>query len=343
MSLVLSFTAIATSCTLKESINEPGNEPKLPSGEFIRLSLCGGDGSKALPSESTRAAWDDPNGKGNLSFKWETVDISSPETNKLALIVSDGTNAISSHESELGTDNTGIKHTGLAVTPNKTDAHYADFETVRYYSTDDLNNAKYFYAVAGAVEITADAQVDILATNSAMAFDGFKLKENANGWVKGRFINRNMADAMNAIGVTPVYSVVKTYKPASKEDFYNTYLKAAYDSANETQKAKFDEQWTLFGTQSAIGNDSAYKAMYSKTFRLADGEETMEVIVPGNTSSNQSRNIIVVVRSADIPITSAPTSSAFEINASGDTSVPRSKISNPAPLSMTATRFLPIS
>lgn len=156
MSLVLSFTAIATSCTIKESINEPVNEPELPSGEYVRLSLSGGDGTKAMPD--TRATWEDPNGKGSLSFKWETVDISSEETKKLALIVSNGTEAITSHENEDGTGNTELKHTGLAVTPSESDAHYADFETVRYYSTDDLNNAKYFFAVAGAAEVTADPQ-----------------------------------------------------------------------------------------------------------------------------------------------------------------------------------------
>lgn len=156
MSLVLSFTAIATSCTLKESINEPVNEPELPSGEYVRLSLSGGDGTKAMPD--TRATWEDPNGKGSLSFKWETVDISSEETKKLALIVSNGTEAITSHENEDGTGNTELKHTGLAVTPSESDAHYADFETVRYYSTDDLNNAKHFFAVAGAAEVTADPQ-----------------------------------------------------------------------------------------------------------------------------------------------------------------------------------------
>ena len=139
MSLVLSFTAIATSCTIKESINEPVNEPELPSGEYVRLSLSGGDGTKAMPD--TRATWEDPNGKGSLSFKWETVDISSEETKKLALIVSNGTEAITSHENEDGTGNTELKHTGLAVTPSESDAHYADFETVRYYSTDDLNNS----------------------------------------------------------------------------------------------------------------------------------------------------------------------------------------------------------
>ena len=156
VSLVLSFTAIASSCTIKESINEPVNEPELPSGEYVRLSLSGGDGTKAMPD--TRATWEDPNGKGSLSFKWETVDISSEETKKLALIVSNGTEAITSHENEDGTGDTERKHTGLAVTPSESDAHYADFETVRYYSTDDLNNAKYFFAVAGAAEVTADPQ-----------------------------------------------------------------------------------------------------------------------------------------------------------------------------------------
>ena len=156
ISLVLSFTAIATSCTIKESINEPVNEPELPSGEYVRLSLSGGDGTKAMPD--TRATWEDPNGKGSLSFKWETVDISSEETKKLALIVSNGTEAITSHENEDGTGDTEFKHTGLAVTPSESDAHYADFETVRYYSTDDLNNAKHFFAVAGAAEVTSDSQ-----------------------------------------------------------------------------------------------------------------------------------------------------------------------------------------
>ena len=159
MSLVLSLTAIAaSSCTVNEQIEETINNPELNAGEFVRLCLTGSDGSKAMPSEATRAAWDDPNGKGSLSFKWEAVDIDSPETSKLALIVSDGSDAIYSYEDELGTNSSETKHTGLAVTPNEADAHYADFETVRYYSSDDLNTAKYLYAVAGAVEVTADAQ-----------------------------------------------------------------------------------------------------------------------------------------------------------------------------------------
>ena len=159
VSLVLSLTAIAAaSCTVNEPIDESINNPELTTGEYVRLSLSGGDGNQAMPTAATRAIWDDPNGKGSLSFKWETVEINAPETSKLALIVSNGTEAITSHENEDGTGDTEFKHTGLAVTPSESDAHYADFETVRYYSTDDLNNAKYFFAVAGAAEVTADPQ-----------------------------------------------------------------------------------------------------------------------------------------------------------------------------------------
>ena len=152
---MLGLAAIFTSC----NINEPIEAPELPAGEYIRLSLSGGDGSKEAPSKETRAVWEDPNGKGSLGFKWEAVDISSPQTNRLNLIVSDGANAINSHKSpEGGAFDIALTHTGLAVTPKEADAHYADFETVRYYSTDDLKRARYFYAVAGSAEIATDTK-----------------------------------------------------------------------------------------------------------------------------------------------------------------------------------------
>ena len=160
ISLVLGFTAVAvSSCIVMEQIDNTINTPELNPGEYIRLTLTGGDGSKAIPSEGTRAIWDDPNGKGSLGFMWEQVDLNAPETDRLTLIVSNGTSAISSHESaELGASEAELPHTGLAVTPSESDAHFANFETVRYYSTDDLKQAKYFYAVAGYAEITADAE-----------------------------------------------------------------------------------------------------------------------------------------------------------------------------------------
>ena len=152
---MLGLAAIFTSC----NINEPIEAPELPAGEYIRLSLSGADGSKEAPSKETRAVWEDPNGKGSLGFKWEAVDISSPQTNRLNLIVSDGANAINSHKSpEGGAFDIALTHTGLAVTPKEADAHYADFETVRYYSTDDLKRARFFYAVAGSAEISTDTK-----------------------------------------------------------------------------------------------------------------------------------------------------------------------------------------
>ena len=212
----------------------------------------------------------------------------------------------------------GVVYTNLRGTPDEAGTTYGarlctmpanstSYHEV-YYADESLAGSDYFVFTAGGdphsdgtllkFDVVADAEVSILATSNAMAFDGFTLKENNAGWIKGRFINRNMADAMNAIGVTPVYSVVKTYKPAEKETFYNTYLKAAYESANAIQKAKFDSLWTLFGTVGAIGNDSTYKAMYTKTFILPEGEDTMTITVPGNTSGASSRNILVVVKTA---------------------------------------------
>ena len=54
ISLVLGITAIAaSSCTVKEQINNP----ELNAGEYVRLTLTGSDGSKAMSSEATRVIW----------------------------------------------------------------------------------------------------------------------------------------------------------------------------------------------------------------------------------------------------------------------------------------------
>ena len=68
LSLVLGFTVIASSCTVNEL-----PEQELPAGEFVRLTLSGGDGTTTAPAQATRATWEDPNGKGSLGFKWEEV------------------------------------------------------------------------------------------------------------------------------------------------------------------------------------------------------------------------------------------------------------------------------
>lgn len=141
-SLLLGLAMVASSCT--SELNEHG----LPTGDYVRLSLTGGDGGMV-----TRATWDDPNGYGNLSFKWESVAIDSDETNKLSLVVLDDSKALTSHaSSQSGTE---LTYTGLAVAP-KSDEHKADFETVRYYKKTDLSGAKRIHAVAGGADITVD-------------------------------------------------------------------------------------------------------------------------------------------------------------------------------------------
>ena len=161
-SLMLGLAMIASSCAVNEI-----NEPELPSGEYVRLSLSGGDGS-ADPTGETRATWDDPNGKGSLGFKWESVDIESDETNELCLIVSNGTSALTNQATPEAGSN-GLTYTGAAVTPGA-DPHLANFETVRYYSTDDLNDAKYVYAVAGGADITTEGNKHICSLEMPSSF-----------------------------------------------------------------------------------------------------------------------------------------------------------------------------
>lgn len=152
ISLVLGMAVITTSCT----VNEPTYTPELPAGEYVRLSLSGGDGS-ATPDEATRAVWDDPNGSGNLGFTWDKVELGSSETSKLNLIISNGTSVLTSQaSSQFGTSGVESTYSGLAVTPDEGDAHRAALQTVRYYDTNDLKKAKYFYSVAGKADITAD-------------------------------------------------------------------------------------------------------------------------------------------------------------------------------------------
>ena len=154
ISLVIGLAIVTSSCTVNEF-----NEQVLPAGEYVRLSLSGGDGATA-PTGS-RAIWDDPNGKGSLSFKWETVEIDSDKTENLTLVVSDGVTALANQASATsGSTDPQQSHTGVAVTPNPGDAHRADFRTVRYYSTNDLNSARYVYAVAGKADVTVDDEND---------------------------------------------------------------------------------------------------------------------------------------------------------------------------------------
>ncbi|MBQ5648349.1 MAG: metallophosphoesterase [Alistipes sp.] len=152
---VLSLAALAASCT--------GGEPSLdkevyPTEEYVRLNLMSGCGHNAATadSEATRAVWDDASGSGSLILKWEEVDIASDKTDELALILSDGEKPIAGKTSPEATDE--VSYSGVAVTPQEGDAHHADLQTVLYYNSEDLQNAKYCYAISGDAHIEEKAE-----------------------------------------------------------------------------------------------------------------------------------------------------------------------------------------
>ena len=143
---VLGLAVAATSC----AINEPVDGSELPEGAYIRLNFSS-DAVAAAQKNATKAAWSDPNGSGNLTFNWETVGIDSEETKKLALVISDGEKSL---PSKAPSQEQATTYSGLAVTPRQGDAHYANFQSVGYYATSDLRNAKYCFAVSGSPAIT---------------------------------------------------------------------------------------------------------------------------------------------------------------------------------------------
>ena len=147
---ILCVTLVAASCTANDPIE---NVETPPTKEYVRLNLFGGCGHNAATedSEVTRIVWNDSEGSGNLTLKWEQND-------KLSLVVSDGEKPIMSRESSQPDDScTETSHSSLLVTPCYDDAYHADFQSANYYATDDLQEAKYCYAVAGNARITEEA------------------------------------------------------------------------------------------------------------------------------------------------------------------------------------------
>ena len=142
------LAVIASSCT----VNELTNQTELPEGTSVRLNFSS-DPSAPPQGESTRASWEDSKGSGNLTFRWEKVDIDSEESDEQVLIVTDGEKPVSVIVSS---KEEPVSYSGLSVTPREGDAHYASFQTVGYYSTDDLKTAKYCFAATGAPVITED-------------------------------------------------------------------------------------------------------------------------------------------------------------------------------------------
>ena len=146
---MLGMAAVAASCTFEELNNETEGD-KIQNGDYVSLKFSTSDEA----DDATRAVWGDPEGKGSLKFQWENVEKNSENTNRLNLVLSDGSSAIASVSSAFsmpGTVQETLTYSGLTVKTREGDSNSADLETVRYYNPEDLGNAKYCFAVAGKV------------------------------------------------------------------------------------------------------------------------------------------------------------------------------------------------
>ena len=155
---VLGLLTFVVGCT--------GDEPSFdkttcPDEEYVRINLVGGCGHNAASedTELTRAVWEDALGCGDLLLKWEQGD-------ELALVVSDGEKPIVGRVSP-ESDATATYGT-LAVTPQEGDAYHAYFESSLYYNSEELQRAKYCYAVAGNTEVEEHASEGLHICHSDM-------------------------------------------------------------------------------------------------------------------------------------------------------------------------------
>ncbi|MBR5568915.1 MAG: metallophosphoesterase [Bacteroidales bacterium] len=146
---ILGMVAVAASCTFEELNNETEGD-NIQNGDYVTLRFI----TSEEADDATRAVWGDPEGKGSLKFQWENVEKDPENTNRLNLVLSDGNSAVASVSSAFsmpGAAQETLTYSGLTVKTREGDSNSADFETVRYYDTKDLVNAKYCFAVAGKV------------------------------------------------------------------------------------------------------------------------------------------------------------------------------------------------
>lgn len=211
--------------------------------------------------------------------------------------------------------------TGGRVTVSNFPANSLQYHEV-YYADPSLVGLDFFVFSAGTIDYSAkgsplltfdivrDSEIIILATNQDMEFEGFDLitaeeaAANGESFAEGRYMTREFADGLNAIGIRPTYAMARAYV-ADKDAFYEETIKAAYDAASETAKDTFDTKWEAIGINSWT-NPGSYTAMYTKTVTL-DGAESAEVVIPAESTGSTSRNLIVLVK----PIADAEGSDAF--------------------------------
>lgn len=145
--MLISLSVIFAGCCVDELTHVGGD---VSCDEYIRLSIVGTDN---FNTSDTRATWNDTRGHGSIRFKWENVNAESDELNNFRLIITDGMKALESYStnSPEADELTGepVTYTEFTVTPDERVSNLAHFQTLRYYSRGDIQNAAYCFAFIG--------------------------------------------------------------------------------------------------------------------------------------------------------------------------------------------------
>ena len=151
--LLAGFVLFAYGCTGGDPSYDKERDPE---EEYTQLNLYGGCGHDAATDdiELSRAVLEDIKGSGPLVLKWEGVAIDSDKTRDLSLFLSDGEKPISGRVTP--EDDAESAYSGVAITPEKGDPYHAEFRSVNYYSSKDLERVVHCYAVAGKTTIETD-------------------------------------------------------------------------------------------------------------------------------------------------------------------------------------------
>ncbi len=141
------------SCINDNTETNVPDTPDTPVGEYVKVRFTTADGN--VGKASTRAAWHDPKGSGNLYFDWEKYPTDGPG---LLIAMQDKEEFLYSYESDTPAQGEErIYSSFLTVEPveeyDETDgadeySNRANFETVRYYNAEHVKYAERIIAVA---------------------------------------------------------------------------------------------------------------------------------------------------------------------------------------------------
>ena len=169
--MTCAVAVFSLSCNQEDIAPDTPDVPDTPVGEYAKVRFTTADGNSG--KASTRAVWHDPKGSGNLHFDWEKYPEDGPG---LVVAIHNGETFLYSYMSDTPAEGEEpIGSSLLTVEPVAEEDGYsnrANFETARYYNTEEIEQATYVLAVA-PVQNTATYPVhtynDFLAITSMPA------------------------------------------------------------------------------------------------------------------------------------------------------------------------------